>query len=159
HPLVVVILAGKSPANRAAELVVGTKLFDPAVRQSLATNNAALDTSNDAMIQLAKAVDEAARSLRKRYEIEFEEIERQAFASRSKWGLEKFGRTVAPDATFTLRLAFGVVKGYEVDGTVLPFHTTLAGAFERAEKQGGREPFALPKRWLDRMATLDLAAP
>ncbi len=159
NPIVVKILAGKSPANRAAELVAGTKLFDVAVRKGLASDKAALDSSDDAMIQLAKAIDDEAQSLRKRYETELEEIERQAFAAISRWRFEKFGRTVAPDATFTLRLAFGVVKGYEVDGSDLPFHTTFAGAFERADKQGYREPFALPKRWLDRTAKLDLDTP
>src|SRR5262249_13373204 len=61
--------------------------------------------------------------------------------------------------TFTLRLAFGAVKGYEVDGASLPFHTTLAGAFERDLKQGHREPFALPQRWLDRREKLDPSTP
>ena len=69
------------------------------------------------------------------------------------------GKSVAPDATFTLRLAFGMVKGYEVDGEKLPFHTTFGGAFERAETQRHKEPFDLPKRWLDGKAKLDLATP
>ena len=69
------------------------------------------------------------------------------------------GDRIAPDATFTLRLAMGVVKGYAVDGAELPFHTTFGGAFERAERQGHREPFELPKRWRDGRNKLDLATP
>lgn len=159
HPLVAKVLAGKSPANRAAELVAGTKLFDVAVRKKLASDNALLDSSDDAMIQLAKSIDEDARSLRKRYETEFDEVERQAFAAISRWRFEKFGRRIAPDATFTLRLAFGVVKGYDVDGTSLPFFTTFGGAFDRADRLGHRPPFVLPKRWMEAKATIDRATP
>src|SRR5213078_1307423 len=69
------------------------------------------------------------------------------------------GPAVAPAATFTLRLAFGQVKGYSVDGVDLPFTTTFGGAFERAEKQGHRVPFVLPKRWRDGKAKLDMKTP
>ena len=70
-----------------------------------------------------------------------------------------YGQGVAPDATFTLRLAFGIVKGYEVGGEKLPFHTTFGQAFEKSTALGGKEPFDLPKRWLDGKAKLDLATP
>jgi len=159
HPLVIQALAGMSPANRAAALVAGTKLADVAERKRLSEDKGLLDAASDSMIQLAKDIDPDARKLRKRYETEFEEVERQGFAAISKWRFEKFGRNVAPDATFTLRLAFGVVNGYEAEGEKLAFHTTFGAAFERAEKQGRREPFALPQRWLDGRAKLDLAAP
>src|SRR5205814_1709216 len=69
------------------------------------------------------------------------------------------GDKIAPDATFTLRLAFGVVKGYAVDGATLPYATTYAGLFERAERQGHKPPFALPRRWLEGKGKLDMAAP
>jgi hypothetical protein len=111
------------------------------------------------LIRLAQSIDEDSRAVRKRYETEFEEVERLGFAAISKWRFERFGRTVAPDATFTLRLAFGTVRGYDVDGATLPFHTTFGGAFERAEKQGNRDPFTLPKRWTEGKAKLDLSAP
>jgi hypothetical protein len=71
---------------------------------------------------------------------------------------ESLGRGVAPDATFTLRLAFGVVSGYRA-GEDVPFVTFFAGAFERAERQLHREPFVLPKRWLDGKDKLDLKTP
>jgi hypothetical protein len=68
---------------------------------------------------------------------------------RARARFDLHGTGIAPDATFTLRLAFGVVKGYRVDGVDLPYTTTFAGALARAEQQGHREPFLLPKRWLD----------
>jgi hypothetical protein len=160
HPTVKLVLAGKNPAARADELVSGTKLFDVAERKRLVDGGkAATDASTDPMILLAKAVDAEARRLRKRYEEEVEEPERQAYAEIAKLRFQALGRSVAPDATFTLRLAFGTVKGYEVGGETLPFHTTFGGAFERSARMGGREPFDLPKRWREGKDRLDLATP
>ncbi len=104
-------------------------------------------------------MDTDARAVRKRYEDEVEEVERQAYAEIAKARFKVLGRGVAPDATFTLRLAFGVVKGYEEDGKHVPFHTTFGGAFARAERQQNREPFALPPRWLRGKDQLDLSTP
>ncbi len=159
-PIVKLVLAGKNPAARADELVNGTKLFDPAERKKLVDGGKpAVDASKDPVILLAKAVDTEARRLRARYEAEVEEPERQAYAALADMRFKAFGKSVAPDATFTLRLAFGVVKGYEVGGEKLPFHTTFGGAFEKSAALGGREPFDLPKRWLAGKEKLDLATP
>ncbi len=160
HALVIKALAGKAPAARAAELVTATQLVDPAERRRLAAGgSAAIAESSDAMIGLARLVDDDARRLRKRYEDEVEEVQRQAYARIARARFELYGTGVPPDATFTLRLAFGVVQGYRVDGRDLPYTTTFASAFERAERQGHREPFALPRRWHERKAKLDLEAP
>jgi hypothetical protein len=159
HPTVKLVLAGKNPAARADELI-GTALLDVAERKRLVDGGkSAVESSADPMIVLAKAVDAEARRLRKRYEEEVEEPERQAYAEIAKLRFQAFGRGVAPDATFTLRLAFGTVQGYEVGGEKLPFHTTLGGAFEKSARLGGKEPFDLPKRWLDGKAKLDLSTP
>ena len=159
HEVVKLVLAGKNPAARAAELVT-SKLTDPAERKRLVEGGKkAVDASTDPMILLAKAVDAEARKLRTRYETEVEEPERQAYAELARLRFKAFGRTIAPDATFTLRLAFGTVKGYEVGGETLPFHTTFAQAFERHAALGGEEPFDLPKRWLADKEKLDLTTP
>jgi hypothetical protein len=160
HPLVIQILAGKGPAARAAELVAGTKLADPAERRRIAREGSKeIEHSADMMIQLAKQIDAEARTLRQRYEDDVEEPERQANGLIAGARFKVYGRSIAPDATFTLRLAFGVIKGYVVDGVELPFFTTFAGLFERSEKQGGREPFALPLRWREGKDKLDLKTP
>ncbi len=159
HRSVKPVLSNKPPAARADELVAGTKLFDPTERKRLVEGGAqAVERSSDAMIRLARLVDVDARELRRRYEAEVEEVERQAYARIARVRFEVFGRGVAPDATFTLRLAFGVVKGYRA-GEDVPFLTTFAGAFDRAERQLHREPFVLPKRWLDGKDKLDLKTP
>jgi hypothetical protein len=158
HPAVTLALNGKNPAKRAAELVEG-ELYDPEVRKKMAADPYKVVESRDPMIRLAKTFDSDCRRLRKKYEDEVEEVERQAYAEIAKLRFAALGKSVAPDATFTLRLAFGVAKGYEVDGKKLPFHTTFGGAYERAEAMKNREPFELPKRWADAKAKLDLTTP
>jgi hypothetical protein len=160
HPITVRVLAGKNPAARAEELIANTKLFNVEERKKLVEGGkAAVAASTDAMILLAKAIDAESRKLRKRYEEEVEEPERQAYGEIAKVRFAAFGNTVAPDATFTLRLAFGTVKGYDVEGQKLPFHTTFASAFTRAEAMKNREPFDLPKRWQNGQAKVDPTTP
>lgn len=159
HPLVVAVLGNMSPAQRVDELLT-TKLFDPAERKKLVEGGeAAVQASTDPMIVFVRKIDAAARELRKRFETEVEEPERQAYGDIAKVRFTLLGKSVAPDATFTLRLAYGVVKGYEVDGQNLPFATTFGGLYERADAQKLREPFDLPKRWLDGKGKLDLTTP
>jgi hypothetical protein len=69
------------------------------------------------------------------------------------------GTETYPDATFTLRLAFGLVKDYRENGQQVPAWTTLAGAYRRAADHDGQEPFALPKSWLDHKDRLNLDTP
>jgi hypothetical protein len=161
HPLVVQVLAGKSPEARAAELTAGTRLGDVAERRRLAEGGAAaVRASDDAMLRLARLIDGEARRLRRRYEDEVAEPEQQAYADlAAARNRLPGGREVAPDATFTLRLAFGVVKGYREGGRDVPFATAFAGAFRRAEEHGQREPFALPESWRRHKDRLDLTTP
>ena len=159
HDLVKLALAGKNPAQHAEELIAGTKLFDPEVRKKYVAEPAAIATSTDPLIVLARAVDAESRRLRSRYETEVEEPERQAYSALSEQRFRFLGNSQAPDATFTLRLAFGTVKGYEVGGEKLPSHTTFGSAFQRSAELGGKEPFDLPKRWTEGKATLDLKTP
>jgi hypothetical protein len=160
HPSVKLVLDGKNPASRADILIGGTKLFDPNERKRLVEGGkVAVDSSTDPLILLAKAVDAEARRLRTRYETEVEEPERQAYAALANMRFKTYGDTVSPDATFTLRLAFGVVKGYEVGGETLRFHTTFGEAFDKSVALGGKDPFDLPKRWLEGKGKLELTTP
>ncbi len=160
HALVVRILDGKPPEARAAELIAGTKLKDPAVRRALV--DAGLEEVNksaDPLIRLALLIDGPVRKLVREPYDALEEVERQAYAAIARARFARYGTSIPPDATFTLRLAFGVVKGYRVDGQDLPFTTTFAGLYQRAQRQNYREPFALPKRWLEGKGKLDLDTP
>ena len=154
------IMAGKSPTDRAAELVAGTRLADVALRKRLAEGGmAAVEASHDPMIELARLVDPTARKLRRFTEENVQESLQQSYGklARARFALE--GTSVYPDATFTLRLAFGVVKGYTQAGQTLPPWTTLGDAFRRADEHGNCEPFNLPPSWLKRKDRLDLNTP
>jgi hypothetical protein len=160
NELVQKVLAGKSPEERAAELVKGTQLKEVALRKQLYEGGLrAVDASTDPMIALARLVDPAARAVRKIMEVEVEEVSRQAYAqiARAKYAIE--GASTYPDATFTLRLAFGVVRGYEENGQQVPFETTFFGLYLRAKEHQNRPPFDLPPRWVERKDKLDLNTP
>jgi hypothetical protein len=160
HPLLAQILAGQGPATRVTQIVNGSSLTDPAVRKHLASGGrAAIETCTDPMIRLALLVDPAARELRKRFENEVEEVERQAYAQIAKARFALLGSSVPPDATLTLRLAFGVVKGYRVDGAEVSFQTTFGGAFARSQEMNFKVPFDLPERWKRNKDKLDATTP
>jgi hypothetical protein len=164
HPLLAeylkLILDGKSPVQRVDDLLSGTRLFDPAERRRLVEGGPkTIESSSDTMIVFARKLDEAARKIRQQYEEEVEEPERQAFADLARVRFTLLGRSVPPDATFTLRIAYGTVKGYTVEGKELPFHTTFQGLFERGEAQRFREPFDLPERWLKGRSKLEPSTP
>jgi hypothetical protein len=154
------VLAGKSPRERVAELVAGTKLKDVAVRKELA--KAGLETvrsSADPMIRLALLVDGPARQVRKAFEEKVEEPQRQAYAQIAQARFALFGREAYPDATFTLRLSFGPVKGYEEDGRQVPWATDFAGLYRYDKLHEDKDPFRLPKVWQERKDRLDPRTP
>ncbi|HEX4611533.1 MAG TPA: S46 family peptidase [Urbifossiella sp.] len=158
--LVKKVLAGKSPRERAYDLVSKTKVRDVEFRKKMFEGGkAAVDSAADPMIELARLVDPASRAARRRFETEVEEPKRQAYAALAKARYAMDGDKVYPDATFTLRLAFGTVKGYVEDGkAVVPF-TTMDGLYARSKEQGNTGPFELPKRWVERKDKLDLKTP
>jgi hypothetical protein len=160
HPLVAKVMDGKSPRQRAVELVQGSRLADVGVRKEIAGGGqAAIDASGDTMIALAKLVDGPSRQVRKTYEQRVDEPLRQAYSKISRAKFLVSGTDQYPDATFTLRLAFGTVRGYEQDGNWVPAWTTIGGAFAHAEQHGSQPPFKLPASWLKRRTELDLETP
>jgi len=160
NELVKKVLAGKSPRDRAADLVLGSKLKDVEARKKLYEGGAtAIAGSTDTMIEVARLIDTEARKYRKIYDTEIDEVKRQAHSqiAKAKYALE--GDSVYPDATFTLRLSYGVVKGFEDAGKSVPFETDFAGLYERSASQKNRPPFDLPQRWVDRKDKLNLKTP
>jgi hypothetical protein len=145
HPFVKKVLGKKSPQEVAQELVK-TKLHDVKLREQLwQAGREAVLASNDPMIQFAKAVDVDARPIRIWHDEEVEtlQVSGDQRVAAAKFDLE--GKGSYPDATFTLRLSYGAVKGYEENGRHVNPFTTIGGAFERAT---GRDPFKLPDSWL-----------
>ena len=153
-------LQGKSPQARADELVRGSRLKDVAFRKELAKGGrTAIDGSNDPMILLARLIDPPSRELRKTYDEKVDEPMKQAYAKIAKASFAINGTDTYPDATFTLRLAFGQVKGYKQDGKDIPPWTTIGGTFQHADLHGSKPPFALPQTWLQPPQALNMDTP
>jgi hypothetical protein len=160
HALVKRVLGGRTPEARAAELIDGTKLKDPAYRKQLAEGGqSAIEASTDPMIVLARSIDTEARALRKRYEDEVVGVERSSYSKIARALFETEGTKLYPDATFTLRLSYGAVKGYTENGQKLAPFTTIGGLYERAAKFKSEFPYNLPPRWMEKKAALDLKTP
>jgi hypothetical protein len=154
------VLAGKSPQERASELVRGTSLKDVAARKRLADGGIkAIQESTDPMIQLARAIDPESRKIRQTFEQQVDEPQRQAYGKIANARFAVYGSSIYPDATFTLRLAFGVAKGYSENGEKIPWATTLGGTYQHAAEHDNKEPFELPKIWTDRKSQLNLSTP
>jgi hypothetical protein len=153
-------LDGKSPDARAAELVGGTKLKDVAFRKQLAAGGVkAIEESSDPMIVLALSIDSEARALRRRYESEVQSNERANYAKIARALFDIEGTKLYPDATFTLRLSYGVVAGYQENGKKVPPFTIFAGLYKRAAEHGNKFPFEMPQRWLDKKSALNPNTP
>ena len=158
-PLVKMVLGDKSPVERASELIRGTQLKDVALRKKLyADGQAAIEAAHDPMIDIARAIDATARQAKKVFETQ-EEIKQQAYAEIAKARFATEGTTSYPDATFTLRLSYGTVRGYEENGKQIPAFTNFAGMYERANEHENKPPFDLPPRWIDKKDKLALTTP
>ncbi len=153
-------LKGKTPEARAAELISGTKLKDVAFRRELAAGGKkAVEASTDPLIVLAREIDAESREVRRRYEEEVVGVERAAYGKIARALFEKEGTGLYPDATFTPRLSYGAVKGYREGGkTVRPF-TYFAGLYERSARHGGKFPYNLAPRWVEKKSEVDMKVP
>jgi hypothetical protein len=155
-PLVVAVLDGQPPRARAASLVAGTRLgrraggaaHDDRRRALVASGIEAVRSSDDPMLALARLIDDEARAVRATVDAA-NEVKQQAHGDIARERFAREGAASYPDATFTLRLAYGTVRGIGVAGE--PGHvsafTTYAGLFARASAKRETPPFDLPPRW------------
>jgi hypothetical protein len=159
-PFVKAALAARSPAEVAKEIIAGSKLADPALRKSLVEGGeGAVQASTDPLIVLARRIEPVVREMRKWYEDGIESVETTAGEKIGKARFAVYGKSTYPDATFTLRLTYGSVKGYPMNGTQAPPMTTFYGLYDRAYSFGLKGPYVLPARFLERKNALDLTTP
>jgi hypothetical protein len=159
-PWVKAVLNGRTPQQTATELVTGTKVGDPAFRKALVDGGqAAVDASTDPMIVVARKIDPIRREQIKWFEDNVTSEQQQAGEQLGKARFAAYGKSTYPDATFTLRLSYGQVKGYPMNGTIAPPKTTLFGLYDRAASFNYKSPFDLPQRYLDGRSKLDLTTP
>ena len=155
--LVKKVLGGKSPAVLASELVDATTLADVELRRRLLDGGqAAIDSSADPMIAFVRKIDPDLRAVRKDYEDNVQGPLTKYSAQIASATFKIYGNSTYPDATFTLRLSYGAVRGYRQDGKDIDPITTIGGAFERAT---GADPFKLPDSWIVAKPKLNLGQP
>jgi hypothetical protein len=151
------VLGGRSPAAAANAYVSASRLTNVDERKKLAASRAAVEASKDGMIRLALLLEPAARRVRKEYE---DKVEAALTAAKTKVALARFaiyGASEYPDATATLRLSYGTVKGYRNrKGEQIRYATTFDGLYKHAT---GADPFKLPQRWLAAKGALNLKVP
>ena len=159
-PFVRIVLDGRSPREAATALVNGTKLADPAFRKQLVEGGvAAVSASTDPMIAICRKLDPLRRESIKWQEDNVKSVDQAAGEKLGKARFAVYGKSAYPDATFTLRLSYGQVKGFPMNGTEAPYKTTFYGLFDRATSFDFEGPFYLPSRYKENRTNLDLATP
>ena len=159
-PYVKACLDGKTPEEAAQALLAGTKLADPALRKQLVDGGpSAVSRCTDSFIVLARKLDPMIREMRKWQENEIESVTRPAGEKIGQARFAAFGKNAYPDATFTLRLSYGAVKGYAMNGTLAPYKTTFYGLYDRAASFDNQYPFHLPQRVAAARDNIDLSTP
>ncbi|MEM6336098.1 MAG: S46 family peptidase [Bacteroidota bacterium] len=155
HPTVQAALGGQTPADAAAALVANTAVLDstafaemlPAFMESDDPARAIGEVMGQGIITLQQGLSTA--------QAEEGELERQIARAR----FDVYGTSFPPDATFSLRIADGLVKPYEYNGTTAPEVTTFFGLYDRFHSHGQAFPWSLPERWQTPPASLDLSTP
>ncbi len=159
-PFIKLVLNGRAPAEVAKELINNTKLSDVTVRKSLAEGgDAAIAASTDPLIMIARKLDPMARELNRWFENNVQSVETTAGEKIGKARFAVYGKTLNPDATFTLRLSYGTVASYPMNGTKAQPMTTIYGLYDRAYGFGLKPPFDLPQRFLERKDKLTMSTP
>jgi hypothetical protein len=159
-PFVRAVLEGKTPADVASQAVRGSKLADPAFRKSLVEGGeAAIAASTDPLLVLARKVEPFFREHRKAWEEGVESVLATAGEKIAKARFAIYGKSTYPDATFTLRLTYGTVQGYPMNGTKAPSKTTFYGLYDRSASFDNKPPFNLMPRFIERKDKIDLSTP
>ncbi len=160
NPDVLKALAGKTPEERAQELIQGTKIDEVAFRKQLYEGGAAaVNASTDPLIVLMREIEPDAAAIHNRDEDEVQSVYRQQGGAIGKALFAEKGLSVPPDATFTLRLSYGTVKGYTLNGKEVPWFTTMGGSYQHAEEHGSKPPYQLPVSWINNKSAIDLNTP
>jgi len=159
-PFIKIVLDGKTPSEAAKVLVEGSKLADVKLRKKLIEGGVkAVEKCKDPMIVLARKIDPILRKNHKWYKDNLESAMTPAAEKIAQARFAVYGKSTYPDATFTLRLAYGTVKGYPMNGTKAPYKTTLYGLYDRSLSFDQQGDFALPQKFWDNKDKLDLSTP
>ena len=159
-PWIKAVLDGRTPKDAANQMISGTKIGDAAFRKSLVEGGqTAVEASTDPLIAMARRIDPIRREQIKWFEKNVQSVEQRSGEKLGRARFAVYGKNTYPDATFTLRLSYGQVMGYPMNGTKAPYKTTMYGLYDRAASFNNKVPFDLPKRYVDGKDKLDLATP
>ncbi|HYC79242.1 MAG TPA: S46 family peptidase [Planctomycetota bacterium] len=157
-PFVMAVLGQRTP-EQAVAAYEKSKLFDAEYRASLLKGGPeALASADDPLVAALRDVyklQEELGGLQKR----IDDTRGKAFDVIAAARFKVYGKTQYPDATFTLRLSYGTVKGYEAGTTMVPSKTTFNGLYERNAAFDDKFPYNLPKRWLEAKSKVALDTP
>ena len=147
---------GEAPQAAARRLIASSHVLEPAFRQQLLAGGvAAVNASTDPLIRLARDMESASATLEPRWNrLQADESAQQARLARALFAV--YGTTVAPDATFTLRISDGRVQGYPYNGTEAPPFTTIGGLYARSAEFQNKDPFTLAPSWAGRRGAVNL---
>jgi hypothetical protein len=159
-PFIRSALQGSTPAAVAKSVVAGSKLADVSVRKALIDGGAdAIGKSTDPLIQLARRIEPVIRELRAWNEERIQSVDTSAGEKIAAARFAVYGKNVSPDATFSLRISYGRVLGYEEDTTLVPYKTTFNGLYDRARSFDEKPPYDLPRRYREGKSRMDLDTP
>jgi Peptidase S46 len=159
-PFIRMTLEGLPPAALAKSVVGATKLADVTMRKTLFEGGAEpIARSGDPLIQLARRIEPIIRELRAWNEEHIQSVETGAGEKIAAARFAVYGKNVYPDATFSLRISYGRVLGYEEDTTLVPYKTTFHGLYDRARSFDQKPPYDLPKRYREGQPKIDLDTP
>jgi hypothetical protein len=153
------LMAKQTPEQAAENLAANSILSSKEKTKALiAGTPQSILTSNDPLIKFIVATQTRARELQKKFNEINESIEaREQMLGNAMY--EVYGTKIPPDATFTLRIADGVVKGYEYNGTIAPPVTTFYGLYDRYYSFNMSDPWKLSERWANPPATFRMSTP
>ncbi len=155
-----IILGLGDPGKAAAELTAKTKLTDPAFRKQLVEGGiAAVEKSDDPLIVMARKLTPIIVENEKWSKKNVESVTTPASERLARARFAVFGKNAYPDATFSLRMSFGSMRGYPMNGTQAPYKTTLYGLYDRALGFDNKGEWKLPERFWKLQKLLDLSTP
>ncbi len=152
-------LGGRTPDVAAREMVAANQIVTAEARRALLQGGtAAIAATPDPFIALARIVDPLERDVQRQV-VDLADQEAQNDERVARALLAVFGSSIAPDATFSLRISDGEVRRYPMNGTFAPPSTMLYGLYDRSASFGGQAPWNLTARWQGRRDSLHLATP
>jgi hypothetical protein len=168
------IIKNNLPADdKIVKRLIGDKTIEQAGKDIIAKSNL---TSNEKLLELAGAGYESVLNssdpfifyiLNTQDELKKMQDENQKRSDKEEILNQMLGEAlykvysdaIPPDATGTLRLADGIVKGYDYNGTRAPIKTTYYGALDRYYSFDKKFPFNLPNYFEDLPKEFDLSTP